>query len=482
MCRILGWDKTHVLRENMDGFGESTYHQVMEMAALSVLDHSNVVHDDLRIFMGDLAADKQLKDGVFEKLDRKFQPRCLHDVAHSQLAVTFPRATDDTLHTFMVKNQNLDRALRKDIIHQLVLAVQHVHEKGWLHRDIKPTNVLVWQEEKHDILVQLADFNLAKPYFRGLVVSDCSLSYTDNYVPPELLLQPTRQELNYAMDIWALGITCAQLLGRQPDDYEFERFQLSSVDTKKETQEQRQKREWDRFVTRLKAQFDTKTGDLLVLKKHAGAAAAAKLDSTEQEIDFLVCMLNFNPQKRHSAKRLLDHPYLASQKTKAWTWSKLYHSAAQRQQQQQQDEHPENRVLSKAEILKEVFSLARMRPSAVATMFAASLMNRICALGLSERKTDIGVTCLWLGLSFCDNEYIEVPRSLISCLFRICNLLDFDFSLHTRFAQHISAQLSSFASAHDREKCVQNIYKRFAELGSKAFSTQSFVSLTLGAS
>ena len=44
---------------------------------------------------------------------------------------------------------------------QLLAAIEHVHAKGVIHRDIKPGNVLLRQERDGRIIAKLADFGLA---------------------------------------------------------------------------------------------------------------------------------------------------------------------------------------------------------------------------------------------------------------------------------------------------------------------------------
>ena len=44
----------------------------------------------------------------------------------------------------------------KSIFHQVLLAVQHLHERSLIHRDIKPSNILFDSEGK----AMLSDFDL----------------------------------------------------------------------------------------------------------------------------------------------------------------------------------------------------------------------------------------------------------------------------------------------------------------------------------
>jgi len=51
-----------------------------------------------------------------------------------------------------------------DLVCQLLRALDYAHAKGFVHLDVKPSNMLVTQEGGHDV-VRLSDFGLARIYF-----------------------------------------------------------------------------------------------------------------------------------------------------------------------------------------------------------------------------------------------------------------------------------------------------------------------------
>jgi tetratricopeptide (TPR) repeat protein len=83
-------------------------------------------------------------------------------------------------------------------------AVAYAHHRGVLHQDIKPSNLLVTQDGR----IQLLDFGLsttlhsAANEYRGLAV-------TDQYTAPEILLGAPP---NFTTDIYALGVLLYRLL------------------------------------------------------------------------------------------------------------------------------------------------------------------------------------------------------------------------------------------------------------------------------
>ncbi|MEO7299637.1 MAG: serine/threonine-protein kinase [Verrucomicrobiota bacterium] len=96
-----------------------------------------------------------------------------------------------------------------DILIDMALAIEHVHDAGFMHLDFKPENLLVTRNGK----VRLVDFDLAqsKP--------DAPKKFSKNpgtpaYMPPEQL---QHQAIDHRVDIFAYGVTAYELLtSRKP--------------------------------------------------------------------------------------------------------------------------------------------------------------------------------------------------------------------------------------------------------------------------
>jgi serine/threonine protein kinase len=96
------------------------------------------------------------------------------------------------------------------LISQLLDAVEEVHLKGMLHRDIKPDNILITSEGR----VVLIDFGSAREFAEGKTTTQTAI-LTPGYAPIEQY--STRSQRGPYTDIYALGATMYFLLtGEKP--------------------------------------------------------------------------------------------------------------------------------------------------------------------------------------------------------------------------------------------------------------------------
>ncbi|AQK98418.1 probable serine/threonine-protein kinase At1g54610 [Zea mays] len=93
---------------------------------------------------------------------------------------------------------------------QLLSGIEHCHNNGVLHRDIKTSNLLV----SSDGILKIADFGLATSYDPEDARPMTSQVITLWYRPPELLLGSTHYGVG--VDLWSVGCVLAELLLGEP--------------------------------------------------------------------------------------------------------------------------------------------------------------------------------------------------------------------------------------------------------------------------
>ena len=99
----------------------------------------------------------------------------------------------------------------RNVVHQTALGLQHLHQNGVYHQDIKPSNLL-WTDSG----VRIIDFNVAARE-RDEAMSGGG---TRRYIPPDydLTMEPTSAD-RIDRDLYALGITFFECItGRYPFD------------------------------------------------------------------------------------------------------------------------------------------------------------------------------------------------------------------------------------------------------------------------
>ncbi|KAM3184618.1 hypothetical protein ACTXT7_007988 [Hymenolepis weldensis] len=111
-----------------------------------------------------------------------------------------------------VRWENLYRTLSsediRNYIYQLLSALDACHSRGIMHRDVKPSNLLIDHPKRH---LYLADWGLAKFYEEGK--PNCLNVLTRPYKSPELLLN--YMNYDYSVDIWPVGCILASALFRK---------------------------------------------------------------------------------------------------------------------------------------------------------------------------------------------------------------------------------------------------------------------------
>ena len=107
---------------------------------------------------------------------------------------------------------DLDDRGAVEVAAQVLEALAHAHGRGIIHRDVKPSNVLLAESERID--VRLLDFGLAQMEEFDTLTAIGDVPGTLAYVSPERLLG---KNATAAADVWAVGVMLWETLaGRHP--------------------------------------------------------------------------------------------------------------------------------------------------------------------------------------------------------------------------------------------------------------------------
>ncbi len=110
------------------------------------------------------------------------------------------------------------------LFEQVCLAVQHAHQKGIIHRDIKPTNVLVTVADDKPV-VKVIDFGIAKATNSELTEKTLFTEFrqligTPEYMSPEQA-ERSGVDVDTRTDIYSLGVLLYEILtGTTPFDFD----------------------------------------------------------------------------------------------------------------------------------------------------------------------------------------------------------------------------------------------------------------------
>lgn len=148
---------------------------------------------------------------------------------------------------------------------QIAMALQYMHDRHILHRDLKTQNIFLTKSK----IIKLGDLGIARVLDSNLDMATTMIG-TPYYMSPELF---SNKPYNHKSDVWALGCCVYEM-------------------------------------ATLKHAFNAKDMNSLVYKILKGKTPAMPKHYTSELQEIIKSMLNYSPNLRPSASRILRHPFI----------------------------------------------------------------------------------------------------------------------------------------------------------------------------
>jgi serine/threonine protein kinase/Tol biopolymer transport system component len=133
----------------------------------------------------------------------------IDETAEGQLFIAMALCDGETLKA-KIERGPLDVAQAADLAVQIAAGLAAAHDKGIVHRDVKPANVIVSSDGR----VKIVDFGIAKLADQSRLTQAGTAVGTAGYMAPEQL---RGESIDARTDVWSLGVVLFEMIaGRRP--------------------------------------------------------------------------------------------------------------------------------------------------------------------------------------------------------------------------------------------------------------------------
>ncbi|KAI9096088.1 protein serine/threonine kinase [Phlyctochytrium arcticum] len=219
----------------------------------------------------------------------------LYDVIHTEkkLTLVFEYLDSDLKKFLDAYGGDIDVPTLKHLLYQLLKGIAFCHEHRVLHRDLKPQNLLINKK----LELKLADFGLARAF--GIPVRSYSHEVVTLWYRAPDVLMGSRQ-YSTSIDLWSVGCIMAEMASGRPlfpgssiKDQLLRIFKLLGTPDEKS---------WPRVK-----ELPEYKPDFPIYPKATLESISSKLDA--DGLDLLAKLIEYQPDKRISAEKALQHPY-----------------------------------------------------------------------------------------------------------------------------------------------------------------------------
>lgn len=132
----------------------------------------------------------------------------------STMAIIMEYLEGEDLGRYLIENGPVSEKQAINWFRDILDAVAYVHQKSYIHRDIKPTNLFLTRSGQ----IKVMDFGIAKIVNANLELTETNTNIgSPQYMSPEQITTP--KSIDYRTDIYSLGVTLYALLtGKKPYD------------------------------------------------------------------------------------------------------------------------------------------------------------------------------------------------------------------------------------------------------------------------